>query len=167
MVTIAESRHRLRLHSTLTRQGTRLYSRHFEKLPQACSEKTGMISWHQELAKCHASRSSDSSTSDHVATLHTSRNTTCTFQGRSDVQGTSKDCLYSRLRRQLSARILVYSIYTKVLGSGVLLRSTDCIPAVVRAVLPCTNKKSEFFEVSFRYPSLSGMNQRTSATAFR
>ena len=41
----------------------------------------------------------------------------------------------------MSEAILMYPSYTAIPGSGVLLRSTHCIPAVVRAVLPCTHAK--------------------------
>lgn len=38
----------------------------------------------------------------------------------------------------------MYHQYSAVAGSGALLRSIDCIPAVVRAALPCTRKKTDF-----------------------
>ncbi len=62
-------------------------------------------------------------------------------------KGTSKNCLFPRLRRQLRTRIpkafasltgqalLMYVIYTAVLGSGFLLRPTSSLPGVVRAVV--------------------------------
>ena len=40
----------------------------------------------------------------------------------------------------------MYCTYTAVPGSGVLLRSIDCIHAVVRAVLPCIHKKIAIFQ---------------------
>ena len=36
--------------------------------------------------------------------------------------------------------VLMYCIYTEVLGSGFLLRPTFCIHAVVRAALPCAHE---------------------------
>ena len=74
------------------------------------------------------------------------------------MKGTSKNCLFPRLRRQLRTRmpkafaaltgqaLLMYVIYTAVLGSGFLLRSNSCILAVVRAVLPCTHEKIRIFK---------------------
>ena len=58
---------------------------------------------------------------------------------------TTENCLCPRLRRQRRAQILMYFTYIAVFGSGVLLRSTDCIHAVVRAVLPCTHEKIRIF----------------------
>jgi hypothetical protein len=45
------------------------------------------------------------------------------------LKGTSKNCLFPRLRLQLRTRILMYVIYT----------------AVLRAVLPCTHEKIRIF----------------------
>ena len=39
----------------------------------------------------------------------------------------------------------MYPIYTAVLGSGILLRSTSCFHAAVRAVFPCSHKKITIF----------------------
>ena len=57
------------------------------------------------------------------------------------IKDTSINCLFPRLRRQLRAQILMYAIYTPVFGFGFLRRSTSCIHAVVRALLPCTHEK--------------------------
>ncbi len=61
-----------------------------------------------------------------------------------------KIVLFPRLLRQYRAgaparSILMYFIHTAVLGSGILLRSTSCIHAVVRAVLPYTREKITIF----------------------
>ena len=48
-------------------------------------------------------------------------------------------------KRFAGQALLMYSIYTAVLGSGILLRSTSCIHAVVRAVLPCSHEKITIF----------------------
>jgi hypothetical protein len=43
---------------------------------------------------------------------------------------------------------------TAVLGSGVLLRSTDCIHAVVRAGLPCSHEKITIFRGTLKLHNL-------------
>lgn len=66
-------------------------------------------------------------------------------------KGQLKSSLFPRLLRQLRARILMYYIYTPVLGSGFLLRSTDFIREVVCAPLPCTHEKILIFRGALRY----------------
>ncbi len=46
-----------------------------------------------------------------------------------NLEGTSENALFPRLRRQRRARILMYDLYT----------------AVARAVLPCTHEKMTIF----------------------
>ena len=57
------------------------------------------------------------------------------------LKGASKNALFLRLLRRIRARILMYDLYTPALGFGFLRRSTSCIHAVVRAVLPYTYAK--------------------------
>jgi hypothetical protein len=57
------------------------------------------------------------------------------------LKGACKYALFPRWPRQFRAQILMYRLYPAVLDSDLLLRSSDCFHAVVRAVLPCSHEK--------------------------